>query len=81
MTIDNVPQAKWLATAPPDDVQIARFTKLFKIAGYELTGSGMEVITHWRHVYFDTATDMMYMYDERGDYWKCTDPNRKGIFA
>lgn len=80
-TIDNIPQAKWLATAPPDDVMIARFTKIFKLAVYETSDGGVTSIDSWVHYYFDTGTDMLYSYTERSDRWLCTDPNRKGVFA
>ena len=77
-TIDNVLQARWLATAPPDDVMIRRFTKL---GVWELTDdSGVS----WTdHMYFDTATDMIFKCSDYGgpQYWSCTDPNRKGAFA
>jgi hypothetical protein len=78
MTIDNVPQAKWLATAPPDDMMIARFTKLgqFIIDNEDYGSFGV-------HLYFDTATDLIYQYldVEYEPRWSVTDPNRKGIFA
>jgi hypothetical protein len=84
MTIDNVPQAKWLATAPPDEVIIARLTKLG--SWEELDEGWIEACDrHQVHLYFDTATDMLYKCVETSYgpevYWFCTDPNRKGVFA
>jgi hypothetical protein len=79
MTIDNVPQAKWLATAPPDDVIIARLTKVDEYMEQQNENDYLAV-----HVYFDTGTDMMYKavtwpYSMLTE-WLCTDPNRKGVF-
>jgi hypothetical protein len=80
MTIDNVPQAKWLATAPPDDRVLSRLTKL----GEWLTNDDDDESKPFvMHLYFDTATDLMYQcrITRFATEWFCTDPNRKGVFA